>query len=293
MLGAHEDALLAATNVSVEKLDEYILKSKQLKGMPLIKFAARFVWDMLCGPTPETRTICLPEKTMAILRLQAQMDITASSDGEKQPFISDGDVLTAWTIRAVATSLPRPRPMTALHAMNARFRLPSLSRAPGVYLQNMVVPACTYLSAEVAAGPLGAIALSNRQHLAEEATEAQVLASLREQYHTKDPSKLLYSDPDALVMPFTNWTKADLLGTVNFRAAVTCTGDGQQSRCNPPGTPIFHHASTTKQSRTTRLMVVILGKDHEGNYWLTMTMSPLAWQTINDSLQRLQQQVIY
>jgi hypothetical protein len=299
VLGAHEDALFAA---SEGKPGEYILKSKQLKGSSMIKFAARFAWDMLCGPTPKTRTICLPERIMASLRLQAQMDITGSVSGEKEPirgekelsvsgekhpFISDGDVLTAWAIRAVATSLPRPRPMTAMHAMNARFRLPSLSRTPGVYIQNMIVPACTFLSAEAALEPLGMIALSNRQHLAEEATEAQVLASLREQYQSKDPSKLFYSDADALLMPFSNWTRADILRTVDFSAAVLRAGDTRQSRRNPPGTPIFHHASLTKQRRTTRLGVVILGKDHEENYWLTMTLPPRAWKKIKHSLQGL------
>jgi|SRR5690242_13627227 len=287
VLGAHADALSEAASISTEKPQEYSLKSKQLEGPRLIKFVSRYLWDMVRGPCPETQTICLPFQVMAALRLQAQLDIATSTNGNKSAFVSDGDILTAWAMRAISTSLPRLRPMTALHVMNARFRIPSLSNAPGIYLQNMILPANTFLSAEEALKPMGMIALSNRQHLVEQATEAQVLACLREQYQAKDTSKLLYSDSNALPVPFTNWSKANLLRAADFHPAVVRTGLGKQPRCNPPGTPIFHQVSALKQSRTTKLMVVIMGKDHESNYWLTMTLPPVAWTKVKQSLQEL------
>lgn len=283
VLGAHEDVLRTVLEESDEKPKEYILKSKQLKGLALVKFVARFAWDMVRGPAPETRTICLPPGGMTQLRLQASANLVATNGEKKDTFISDGDILTAWAIRAVAASLPHPRPMTALHAMNARFRIPSLVDSSGVYLQNMVLPACTFLSSDVTTGSLGAIALSNRQHLAKEATEAQVLASLREQHGTPDPSRLLYSDADALLVPFTNWAKARLLHTADFGRAVVRSGDKQSIRCNPPGTPIYHHVLPMCPKRATKLMIVVLGKDYGENYWLTMTMSPKAWRYILES----------
>ncbi|KAH6616243.1 hypothetical protein C7974DRAFT_41313 [Boeremia exigua] len=284
VLGVQKDVLQVALDAPVGGPDNYALKSKQIKGSSLIRFITRFAWDMLRGPTPETQTICLPEKTIATMRLQAKMDITTSTSGEKPPFMSDGDILTAWAMRAVSDSMPRPRPMTALHAMNARFRLPSLKNASGVYIQNMILPAYTYLSVEDTSRPLGAIASSNRQQLAFQATETQVLASMHEQFQSKDPSKLLFCDDDALLMPFTDWSKANLLRTINFRAAVIRAGDKRQTRRNPPGTPTFHHVATMKQIRTTRLMVVIMGKDHEGSYWLTMTLPPAAWKKVRESV---------
>lgn len=239
---------------------------------------------MARGPSPETQTVCLPGELVATMRFKAQLDIAATADGEKPAFISDGDVLTAWAMRAISTSLPRPRPMTALHVMNARFRIPSLGEAPGIYLQNMILPANTFISAEEAVRPLGAIALSNRQHLIKQATEAQVLACLREQLQADEPSKLFYSDAASLPVPFTNWTKANLLQAADFRAAVIQAGNRTDSRRNASGIPIFHHVSAMKQSRTTKLMVVILGKDHENNYWVTLTLPPDAWKKIGESL---------
>jgi hypothetical protein len=288
VLDAREDVLQAITDIPTEKPAKYVLSSKQLKGLGLMKLIARFGRDMLCGPTPQTRTICLPRKAMEKLRCEAETTLRSSASGdEKVTFLSDGDILTAWTLRAVATSLDSPQRVTALHAMNARFRLPQLIDASGICLQNMLVPGYTYLTSTEAAGPLGPIALQNRHHLLEQATEAQVLASLREQYKSGDFSKRLYSPADATVVPYTNWTKARIFQTANFRPAVLCNGEDEQTRSNPPGTPMYHHAFPVRPSRTTRLMVVVLGKDFGGNYWLTLTMGPSAWGKIMESLETL------
>lgn len=287
VLGAQEDELCAIVDAPAEKPEEYMPKLKQLKGFAMMQFGARFAWDMLTGPVPETRTICLPKKVVAALRLQAQNDLADPSGKGETPFISDGDVLTAWTMCAVATSLPSPRPMTALHAMNARFRLPSLINAQGVYLQNMLVPGFTFVAPDVARGPMGPIALTNRQHLLEQATEPQVLARLREQRISGDPSTLLYSDANTLLMSFTDWTKANFFKMADFSPAVVRAGETAQTRCNPPGTPVFHHASARRPNATMRLMVVVLGKDWAENTWCTLTMSPSAWENILKSLDGL------
>jgi hypothetical protein len=65
-------------------------------------------------------------------------------------------------------------------------------------------------------------------------------------------------------MLFTDWTKANFFKMADFSPAVLQAGDTQQTRCNPPDTPIFHHASSRRPNPTARLMVVILGKDLAG-----------------------------
>ncbi|CAG5155409.1 uncharacterized protein ALTATR162_LOCUS3648 [Alternaria atra] len=226
VLGAQEDALTALTDSATSMSEEYMLKSKQLKGLSFVKFGARFAWDMLTGPKPVTQTIHLPKEVVGKLRAQAEKDLASANNGNEEdvPFISDGDILTAFTLRCISISLPAPRPLTALHAMNARFRLPSLINAKGAYLSNMLVPGFTFLDPEMSTGPLGQIALHNRQRLLEQATEAQVLASLREQRVSGDPSTLLYSDADALLVPFTDWTKAKFFSAVDFSAAILKAG---------------------------------------------------------------------
>ncbi|PVH91151.1 hypothetical protein DM02DRAFT_546360 [Periconia macrospinosa] len=290
MLGAREDVLCAAADAPVEKEEEFMLAQKQLRGWGMLKFGLRFAWDMLWNQVVETRTIFLPKRVVAELRRQAQGDLAAQDEGEDKPFISEGDVLTAWAIRAVASSMSQPRPVTVLHALNARFRLSSLAQASGVYVQNMAVAAFTFLSSEIAKGSLGSIALENRRHLMEHSTEAQVLAFLRtlrrESKPGSDPA-LVCGEPDALLIPFTNWTRADLFKTADFSPALVRAGEMGQSRSNPPGTMVFHHAQSMRRGPTVRNVVVVLGKDHGDNYWLTGILPSQVWAKVEEDINRM------
>lgn len=290
VLGAREDAICAAADAPAETEEEFGLGQKQLRGSALIRFGLRFAWDMLWNQVVETRTIYLPKSTMTKLLGQAQGDLVTQEGGVERPYISEGDVLTAWAVRAVASSLPQPRPVTVLHALNARFRLASLVQASGVYVQNMAVAACTFLSPEVATGPLGHIALENRQHLMEQSTEGQVLASLRklrrEAKSGSDPT-MVCGESDALLIPITNWTRAGIFQAADFKPAVVRTGETAQSRSNPPGTMVYHHAQSMRQSPAVRNVIVVLGKDIGGNYWLTGLLLPAAWAKIELEMQKL------
>jgi hypothetical protein len=291
VLGAREDAICAAVDAPMEKEEEYSLGQKRLKGWAMALFGLRFTGDLLLNRVVETRTIFLPKKVVADLRRQAQDDLAAQDSGEEKPFISEGDVLTAWTLRAVASSLPQPRPIAALHALNARFRVSSLVQASGVYVQNMAVAAFSFISHEVATGPLGPIALENRRHLMEQSTEPQVLAYLRElrreENNGVDPATMLYCESNALLMPYTNWTRADFFRTADFSHAIVRAGETGQSRSNPPGTIVFHHAQSMRQSPAIRNVIVVLGKDHDDNYWLTGSLLPPAWAKIQEEMSRL------
>lgn len=290
VLGAREDAICAAADAPVEKEEEFKLGQKQLKGLAMLSFGARFAWDLLWNRIVETHTIFLPNTAVAELQRQAQRDLTTEHGSEEKSFISEGDVLTAWISRAVASSLPQPRPITILHALNVRLRLPCFIQASGVYIQNMAVAAFTFLPADTASRSLGDIALENRRHLVEQASEAQVLAGLRElrrNYKSYDDAPMMCGESEALLLPFTNWTKADLFKMVDFSGAVVRAGEVSPSRINPPGTMVSHHASSMQQSITARNVTVVLGKDHGGNYWLTGSYLPAAWAKIRENIDKM------
>ncbi|KAF2815249.1 uncharacterized protein BDZ99DRAFT_506437 [Mytilinidion resinicola] len=287
LLGVREDAICAAADYPVKKEDqeEFEVGRKRLRGWAMFMFGLRFAWDLLWNQVVETRTIYLPKKVVAELQRQTQGELPAT-DGER-PFISEGDVLTAWAVRAVASSLPQPRPVTVVHALNARFRLSSLVQTSGVYVQNMAVAAFTFLTPDIATS-LGPVALENRRHLMEQSTEAQVLAFLRELRSTSgsDPALVLCGEPDAVLMPFTNWTRADFFKTADFSPALVRAGETGPSRSNPPGTMVFHHAQSMRQGPTVRNVVVVLGKDYGDNYWLTGILLPQAWAKIEEDISR-------
>ncbi|KAK1754792.1 hypothetical protein QBC47DRAFT_226401 [Echria macrotheca] len=286
VLGARDDAISAAADASDEN-EEFRLGQNRLTGWAMLRFGLRFAWDMLWNPVVETRAIFLPKRVVAQLRQQAEEGLIADNDrGEKQ-FVSEGDVLTAWAARAVASSLPQPRPVTILHALNARFRLPSLRahEGAGVFVQNMAIAACAFLSHEVATGPLGPIALENRRHLVEQSTEGQVLACLRElrrQPKAESDPSMVCGASDAVLVPFTNWTRADIFKTINFGGAVVHQGETGPQRKNPRGTIVFHHAQAMCQGPQVRNVFVLLGKDGEENVWLTGILLPRTWAKIEE-----------
>ncbi|KAJ4982702.1 BCL5p [Stagonosporopsis vannaccii] len=291
VLGARDDAIRAAADAPVETREDYSLLNKRLTGWAMAKFGMRFASDLVLNRSVETQTLFLPKGALDKLQRQAEADLATQKDDVTSPFISQGDVLTAWAIRAIAASLPQPRPVAALHALNARFRISCLKQSTGVYIQNMAVAAFALLSSDVATGPLGAIALENRRHLTEQSTEPQVLAYLRElckdQKPATDPASTLYCDSDALLIPFTNWTRAQFFKTLDFSPAVVCAGETGPSRSNPPGTMIFHHAQSMRPNLTARNVIVVLGKDHNEDYWLTGTLLPSTWAKIKEDIDNM------
>ncbi|KAH7302876.1 hypothetical protein B0I35DRAFT_365900 [Stachybotrys elegans] len=269
VLGAREDALCTAADASGEA-EEFEIGKQRLKGTGLLSFGLRFAWDLIRGPAMEARTVYMPATVLAALRREAEADLATSGE---VPFISDNDLLTAWGVRMVALSQRQPRPVTVLHALNARFRLPELAQAPGVFIQNMAVAGFTLLSAAKATGSLGSVALANRQHLRAQATKGQIVAfvrDLQQEAAGADP-RLLCGPSDALLMPVTNWERADIFGSADFSAAVVRSGPSSS-----PGRIVCHLPSSIGAGEPRNLLVV-LGKDNEGGYWLTAHLSPAAW----------------
>ncbi|KAG9252678.1 uncharacterized protein F5Z01DRAFT_744242 [Emericellopsis atlantica] len=199
-------------------------------------------------------------------------------------------LLTAWVARALTSSLPQPRPVTVLHALNARFRISSLANSPVVYIQNMAVAAFASLPEDSHTKSLVHVALENRQHLVEQATEGQVLAFLRELLQNAktggDPN-ILCCPSDAVLLPFTNWERANIFKTADFSPAVVRAGEMGPLRNNAPGTIVYHHADSMRSSSAVRDVVVVLGKDHGGNYWLNGVLLPSTWLKIREDIERM------
>lgn len=280
LLGAHEDAIRAAAEASSQPREEFILGARKLTGKSMLWFGTRFAWDLLWKPPSETHTMFLPKQFVIGLRQQALADINSENGENADAFVSDGDTLTAWVVRAIVFCAPQPRPVTALHALNMRFRLKALveASASGVYVQNMAVAGFTFLPSEIASGGLGPIALANRRCLQEQSTGSQVLAFVRELClpDCGDPS-IVCGDPNAILVPFTNWTKAEFSKTVDFSPAVVHGEKSKSLRANPPGFITFHHAQSLRQSFAARNVFVVMGKDCDGNYWMTGTAQPAVW----------------
>ncbi|KAK0385862.1 hypothetical protein NLU13_7039 [Sarocladium strictum] len=269
-LGAREDALRAAVNAAGPE-EDYEMGKQRLKGAGFVSFAVRYAWALMRGPAPEGHTIYMPAKTLAALRREAEADLKELEGG--LPFLTDNNILTAWAARIVASSQPHPRPVTVLTVINTRFRLPALFKAPGVFVQNMAVAGFTPLPPDEARGPLGRIALSNRQHISAQATEGQVRAVIRETQNDPEGAdrQVLCGPSDGVLMPLTNWERAQVLESADFGAAVVKSG-----RSTKTGFMTCHYPASITALRPQNLWAV-LGRDQEGGYWLVAYLTPAAW----------------
>lgn len=292
VLGARECSIVAAVDAASTQVEELALEQKRLKGLEMAKFATRLIWGMLTEPKSQMRSIFLPAVALENLKRQAQKDLIASQGTEKTPYLSEGDVITAWLVQVLASSLPQPRPITVIHPLNVRFRLSSLRNAPGVYLQNMLIGAFAFFDPVLTAGPLGAIASSNRNDLIQQATEPQVLAYLRQIFKfskagAADLANILAGPSDALLLPFTNWSRANMYGVIDFSPAIIRVGESGPSRINPPGTLVYHHAVAFSRNPLIKTVMVATGNDHSGGQWLHGYLPPQTWKKVEESLPSL------
>lgn len=272
--------------------EEFQLERKRLKGASLLLFGLRFLWDKFWNPPLERRVIFLPQRAFARFRDQVRQEIAEDSRSlESMPFVSDADILTAWITRAVALSEPRPRPVTALSLLNARFRLTPLLQSTGVYIQNMILATFTFFSAPLATGSTGTMALHHRQSFVQQSTEGQALALLRsllQDIKSGRYPRLLFGEPNALPIIFNNVIKLDLMKIANFSPAVLRKGDTSTSRKNPIGTMVAYHNESLDGSGMDLHNVVMLGKDHGENFWVLGTLLPRAWTSIEKEIRILE-----
>ncbi|EPS38852.1 hypothetical protein H072_7394 [Dactylellina haptotyla CBS 200.50] len=290
LLGARQDTMAALADDPSEPPEEFTLKNSLLQGFAFGNFVFHLMWDRFWNPPLETHILFVPKQFIDRLKTQAQNDLkSASKEGDKEApiFVSEGDVITAWMSRFISSSLPAPRPITVLHAVNTRLRFPALKQAAGLYVQNMALGAFTFLSPETAQKRLGQVALENRTHLMEQATKGQMLAFLRHLRSSgaaADPAHVLCGPSDGLLLPFTNWERADFFNVIDFGPAVKAAGEKSEFRTNPPGKMVHHHALNLQRNQSNMNVVVVLGKEQQGNYWLSACLLPSTWVKIKESL---------
>jgi hypothetical protein len=296
VVGAREDVTSASVKPRTvdgktdEAEEDLKIAHKRVQGIWLILLGLRFLWSLFWDGPCETRSIFLPREAVARLRGRAVEEVKAAAGpADETPFISDGDVLTAWFTKLVVSSEPRQRPVTILCAFNLRFWMKSLMQSTGVYVQNMAVATFTFLSPALADGSLGSIALTNRQNLLEQTTQPQLRAIMRTVVNESQngDATLLFGQSNMLLVIVTNWEKAKIMTAADFGAAVLRPGETAATRRNPPGMMSYFYYFPMKENMMTKNVMVVSGKDHEGNYWLSGTLLPRAWAKVRAELETM------
>lgn len=302
LMGMREDPMATVgTGPLHEKEEPYALKDKGLSGLSLATFIAHAIWDKFWVPEHELKVFFLPAKAMTVLRQQAADDLSkTSANGEgttasngtvapATPFVSDGDILTAWltqiTFRAYG---PSSRPVAFNNVFELRSRLPDVFDPSAAYVGNFARTAQTDLTADEARFlPLGQLALQYRQSLASQTTEGQVRGAIRFARELGS-TMFLAVQPNSIMLTCSNWSKAKFFDAVDFGPAVV--KPGPKSDVAPvPGKPVYFQAISTKADPPMlRNIYNVLGRDCAGNYWITAKLPPVVWQNIDKEIAKVQ-----
>jgi hypothetical protein len=282
----YKDDPLADLGKGREEQEESVLKPKLIGKFGMARFVGNMVVDSLWYPNEEVRMLVLPGPIFEKIKRQAYLDLnslpadkityTISKIGEeareRKPFLSDGDILTAWFLRLTSLSHPSINPpsgpsnrqIAVVNVMGMRTILqntkPPLLPKDGVYIANCVTalwshfPIHTFLTA-----PLGHVAAQIRSDLVSQGSRGQIEAS---QALAKGMGGILPGSGDMSFATMTNWDKARLFG-VDFGAAIVGEKRGVSG-----AKPVYIHPIATENGFKLRGSANVVGKDVDGNYWL-------------------------
>jgi hypothetical protein len=255
----------------------------------LFNFTIRFLDLRSLIYTPPTlyggRILCMPASYLTRLRTDALRDLSSldptqviynnSDPQDPKPFLSDGDILSAWLTRLMISSSPAllsspNRPMVLINVLGMR---DVLSTASGGY--SALIPRGKAYIGNCTTGivsafsmhqflnlPFGHAAAKLRKDLVAQSSRKAVEASQRAQEQTQDITRSKeQNEVTPAVFVFTNWAKARLFET-DFSAAIIGGGHGR-------GRPSYIHVyGTDVRGMTGSGIGNCIGKDGKGNYWI-------------------------
>ncbi|KAI0169150.1 hypothetical protein GGR52DRAFT_592955 [Hypoxylon sp. FL1284] len=283
--------------------EPYVLGPRRLSAWDALLFALAYAWTTLVlWRGEETRVMCVPAAHARALRQDALDYLAGEQDKEEgadcdfadeekknkqmndtkpRPFVSEGDVLSAWITRLALLHLADrrcvPKTVSIMNALGLRPVLAPDLLPPGrAYVGNAVgavyalVPAADVLGARPR---LARAAAAVRRSVAEQGTRAQVEA--RAAADSGIPN--LYGDRDMAPVVVSNWTRARFFDT-DFGAARA--SGSREGACRPS----YVQPSGHVDSAASRNSFIVVGKDAAGNYWLSGTLGRGLWPRVQRAM---------
>jgi len=286
MLQGRADEVLPAHGADVDPLAElgtsptepHKLEAQRISMFGLAQYGLGNVLDF--WRTQENRVVSVPDSFVAKLREIAERDLASVS--EKPPFLSEGDILCAWWTRLAVSHLPRDSKRTVVlnnaYSLRAPLAGDLLPASAGPYVSNAIgfVPVLMPVS-EITGGTLGNVAAAIRRAIGELGTRAQVEAFAAAWRGSSGKLPAFFGDPGMHMLTYSNWCKAKLFET-DFSAAVVTPGEGSGKSGRPS------YIQNNQFGLILPNGFPIIGKDLEGNYWLSGYMNKGHWAKIEEQL---------
>ena len=283
MFGANNDvAWDIAGQYADDEIDKCVVEGMLLKGMSRCGFISRFIWRAVTYPKADMRLFYLPKYLVIQWQQDAINLLPEDPEIGKQPFLSDGDIITAWIIKTVAATEPKRSSFVLAGALNARYRVRHLQQAKGIHMQNLLSLYYARFPEDLAASTMAQIGLAHRHQVAEQATEHQLIRyfmTRRKQVegHKNDDKLPLYGHQSDVLIMCNNLSKIGITSAADFSPAVLPHEDGSRS----PGTAVYYHFQS--YGHVPRNSFVIFNKDNSG-YWIRANVSQRTWDKIMDDV---------
>ncbi|PHH89550.1 hypothetical protein CDD83_5809 [Cordyceps sp. RAO-2017] len=256
------------------------LADRQISKLGLVGWAMSNAIDLVLR-SQQTYIVCVPAGFLQDMRASALVEIAAASPDEPKPFLSEGDVLVAWLARLTVSHLPRDSNKTvALQNVfcGRKALTDSFLPAGRPYISNCVFFFNVLISAkDLLSKPISYTAQQMRRAIDEQTTLEQVeayCAMLRNSNPNKFPP--FFGDSSMHLISFSNWSKADFFG-IDFSAA-------SLSGSSKPLRPSYIQNVQTPYKFTE--MYPIIGKDANGNYWVSASRVTKNWAVVEEAFKR-------
>ena len=291
VLQGRDDKVLPLYGVETDPLAEfgkhptepYKLAERAMSIPMLIQYGLSHIFEFVGAQ--ETRMVCIPASFMKKLREETLQDLAAQSENGEGLFLTDGDIICAWWLRLATAHLPRSsdRTLVVNNAYQLRNVLEKDLLPPG---NAHVFNATGFINVvmttkDVFEKPTSYIALQFRRAIEELGTREQVesfAAMIRASRYKLPP---FFGDRTMHMVTFSNWGKAKLFET-DFSAALRDPGLSPQNSSHRPGKP--RYIQNCQFGLTLPNAFPIIGKDGNGNYWISGYLNKGQWQKMEQLL---------
>jgi hypothetical protein len=293
VFGAREDAL--------EKL---VLDAEEKKTLSELRLDKKITaWSQTLVPSwwrrrshkpTQSRMVYIPQAIYDDFMTDIRQDIADTlQDDDQRPVTTAADIILAWITKLQAAADLKQRGVLSTSMVNLRYRFSTLRDPSGEYLQNLTLPAYSYLSPEEAAEAIGAVALQHKHNMHNQNTEQQMLTLAKYIMDGKKRGRQplpMYDGCSVAQLEFHNFSQLNLLSAADFSPAVESTGTFECPRFNLPGrmTAAYYLMDRTNPNES---VCAVLGKDVGGNFWMTCQLEPEVWVKIEEDLYNLQKAV--
>ncbi|CAM1502610.1 Fc.00g073860.m01.CDS01 [Cosmosporella sp. VM-42] len=276
------------TELGKHQTEAHMLSHHRISSFGLIQYGlchiVEFMWR-----SQENRMVCVPGSFVEKLRNEALQELAEETDSSGELFLSEGDVLCAWWTRLAISHLPQDSNM--LVVLNNAYSLRPVLEGDLIpegraYLSNAIGFINVLLVAkDIVEKPLSYVASRIRKSITQLGTREQVeafTAMVRESGSKLPP---FFGDSSMHMITFSNWHKARLF-ELDFSSAIVRDSSGASERRSQSGHPTY--IQNNQFGLTLPNGFPIIGKDTQGNYWLSGYMNKGHWGKIEEILAKLE-----